>query len=114
MRAQRRLRSAWASAQTDQSSLCAQWVAKDSIFLHADSKHSDQTGQMPRLIRVFAGRTCHFVTFVMRWHNDTIVKYRETFYGRNTAHNLSGNEKILNKSALERNRHPQTHTEKLK
>ena len=33
--AQRRLRSAWASAQ---SSLCAQWVAKDPSFLHADSK----------------------------------------------------------------------------
>ena len=31
--AQRRLRSAWASAQSDQSSLCAQWTAKDSRFL---------------------------------------------------------------------------------
>ena len=30
------------------------------------SKDSDQTGQMPRLIWVFAGRTCHFVGFVMR------------------------------------------------
>ena len=28
-----------------QSSLCAQWVAKDSICLHADSEDSDQTGQ---------------------------------------------------------------------
>ena len=27
---------------------------------------SDQTGQMARLILVFAGRTCHFVDFVMR------------------------------------------------
>ena len=35
---QRRLKSAWASAQSDQSSLCAQWVAKDSSFLHADSE----------------------------------------------------------------------------
>ena len=25
---------------------------------------TDQTGRMPRLIRVFAGRTCHFVGFV--------------------------------------------------
>ena len=48
--AQRRLRSAWAYAQSDQSSLCAQWVAKDPRFLHADSEDSDQTGQMPRLI----------------------------------------------------------------
>ena len=35
--AQRRLRSVWASAQSDQSSLCAEWVAKDPRFLHADS-----------------------------------------------------------------------------
>ena len=33
-----------------QSSLCAQWVAKDPSFLHANSEDSDQTGQMPRLI----------------------------------------------------------------
>ena len=59
-------RSAWASAQSDQSLLCAQWVAKDPSFLHADSEDSDQTGRMPRLIWVFAGRTCHFVGFVMR------------------------------------------------
>ena len=55
--AQRRLRSAWASAQSDQSSLCAQWVAKDPSFLHTDSEDSDQTGRMTRLIWVFAGRT---------------------------------------------------------
>ena len=39
------------------SSLCAQWVAKDPSFLHADSEDSDQTGRMPRLIWVFAGCT---------------------------------------------------------
>ena len=44
-------------------SLCAQWVAKDPSFLHADSKDSDQTGQMPRLICVFAG--CTVFRFVM-------------------------------------------------
>ena len=48
-----------------ESSLGAQWVAKDPMFLHADSKDSDQTGRMPRLIRVFAGRTGN-VGFVMR------------------------------------------------
>ena len=37
------------------------------MFLHVDSEDSDQTGRMPRLIRVFAGRTRHFVGFVMRW-----------------------------------------------
>ena len=52
-----------------ESSLCAQWVPKDPSFLHADSKDSDQTGQMPRLIWVFAGCTCHFICFVIRWLN---------------------------------------------
>ena len=57
---QQRLRSAWASAQSDQSSLCAHWVAKVPMLLHANSEDqyliedSDQTGQMPRLIWVFA------------------------------------------------------------
>ena len=40
-----------------ESLLCAQWVAKDPSFLHADSEDSDQTGWMPRLIWVFAGHT---------------------------------------------------------
>ena len=40
-----------------ESSLCAQCVAKDPSFLHADSEDSDQTGWMPRLIWVSAGRT---------------------------------------------------------
>ena len=35
---------------SSESSLCAQWVAKDPSFLHADSEDSDQTGRMPRLI----------------------------------------------------------------
>ena len=43
-------RSAWSSTQSDPSSLCAQWVAKDPSFLHADSEDADQTGRMPRLI----------------------------------------------------------------
>ena len=40
---------------------CVQLVAKDPRFLHADSKDFDQTGQMPRLIWVFAGCSCHFL-----------------------------------------------------
>ena len=48
--AKSRLRSAWASAQSDQSLLCTQWVAKDPSFLYADSEDFDQTEQMPRLI----------------------------------------------------------------
>ena len=49
-----------------QSSLCAQWVAKDPSFLHVDSEDSEQTERMPRLLWVFAGRTCHSVGFVTR------------------------------------------------
>ena len=48
-----------------ESSLCAQWVAKDPSFRHVDSKDSDQTGRMPRLIWVFAWRTYYFVGFVV-------------------------------------------------
>ena len=39
-----------------ESLLCAQWVAKDPNFFHADSKDFGQTGRMPRLIWVDAGR----------------------------------------------------------
>ena len=74
--AQGRLRSAWVSAQSDQSSLCAQWVAKDPGFLNADSEDSDQTGRMPRLIWVFSGRTCHFAGFVMRRLISFVIKVR--------------------------------------
>ena len=48
-----------------ESSLCTPWIAKDQIFLRAVREDSDQTGWMPRLIWVFAGHTCHFVSFVM-------------------------------------------------
>ena len=54
------IRPAWS-----ESLLCVQWVAKDPRFLHADSEDSDQTGRMPRLIWVLAGRS-HFVCFVVR------------------------------------------------
>ena len=40
-----------------ESSLCAQWVAKDPSYLHADSEDADQTRRMPRMIWVFTGRT---------------------------------------------------------
>ena len=45
---------------------CAQWVAKDPSFLHADSEDSDQTGRVPRLIWVFAGRTLIFLVLSCR------------------------------------------------
>ena len=55
--AQRRLRSACIRPVWSETSLCAQWVAKDPRFLHVDSEDSDQTGWMPRLIWVFAWST---------------------------------------------------------
>ena len=48
-------------------------VATDPSFLHANSEDSDQTGRMPRLIWVFAGRKCHFVGFAIRWRNSCFV-----------------------------------------
>ena len=42
-------------------SLCAQWVAKGSVLLQADSETSGQSGRMHRLIWVVAGSTRHFV-----------------------------------------------------
>ena len=55
-----------------ESSLCTQWVAKDPMLLHADSKDSDQTGQMPRLIWVFAGRTAILLVLSCRGSNGLI------------------------------------------
>ena len=54
-----------------ESSLCTQWVAKDPGFLHADSEDSDQTGRMPRLIWVFAGRT--YTLLVLSWGSSTVT-----------------------------------------
>ena len=64
-----------------ESWLCTQWVAKDPSFLHADSEDSDQTGRMPRLIWVFAGRTVTLLVlscrgsywFVLMRNNFTIL-----------------------------------------
>ena len=65
MCAQQRFKSAWASAQSDHSSLSA-WRKLGSLPTHwAHSEDSDQTGWMPRLIWVFAGRS-HFVGSAMR------------------------------------------------
>ena len=64
---QRRLRSAWASAQSDQGLRCPhEEILGPSLPIERTVK-TDQTGRMPRLIWVFAGCTCHFVGFVVRW-----------------------------------------------
>ena len=47
-------------------SLLSAWRKLGSLATHwTHSQKSDQTRQMPRLIWVFAGHTCHFVGFVM-------------------------------------------------
>ena len=52
-----------------ESSLCAQLVAKDPSFLHVDNADSDQSGRMPRLIWVFAGRTATLLVLTCRsWY----------------------------------------------
>ena len=58
-----------------ESSLCALWVAKDPMTLHADGEDSDQTARMPRLIWIFARRTCHFAGFVVRRLKSVFVLY---------------------------------------
>ena len=62
---QRRLRTAWASAQSDQSLRCAlnRKLRAQAFFMQTGK--TDQSGLMPRLIWVFAGCTGHFVHFVM-------------------------------------------------
>ena len=50
------------------------------MLLRADTEGSDQTGWMPRLIRVFAGHTGHFVGFVMRQLHHAKTRYCEPTY----------------------------------
>ena len=57
--------------------VCAQWVSKDPSFLHTDSEDSDQTGRIPRLVWVFAGRTV--ILFVLSWGGSNLVLQTQTF-----------------------------------
>ena len=47
------------------------WKAEDANFLHADNEDSDQT-VMRRLIRVFVGRTCPKVRFLVLRRNELL------------------------------------------
>ena len=62
-----------------ESLLCTQWVAKDPSFLHADSEDSDQTGPMPRLVWVFAGRTLILLVLSCRGSSFYFVKNMTRF-----------------------------------
>ena len=67
--------SPW-GCDSDQSSLCAQRVAKDPSFLHADIEDSDQTGRMTRLILVFDGRTSLVLSCTGGGGSPTISRYQ--------------------------------------
>ena len=80
--AQRRLRSAWASAQSDQSLRCpheeslgpelpTERTAK--TLMH--SEDSDQTGRMPRLTWVFAGRTLTLLVLSCRGSSSVTIPH---------------------------------------
>ena len=68
--AERRLRSAWASAQSDQSSLSA-W--RKLGFLATHSAHSEDTDQTGRIWSVFAGRTLILLVFSCRGSNGSDI-----------------------------------------
>ena len=83
--AQRRLRSVWASAQSDQSLCCPheETLGPYSLATHwTHSKDSDQTGRMPRLIWVFDG--CTLILLVLSCHGSN----------RKSLHCLSGDGQI--------------------
>ena len=52
-------------AQSDQSSLCARWVAKDLSFLHADSEDWSDCADAQADLSIRWAHS-HFVCFVMR------------------------------------------------
>ena len=66
-----------------ESSLCAQRVAKDPSFLHADSEDSDQTWRMRRLIWVFAGRTLTLLVLSCRGSNIVWCNYLSNWLNHN-------------------------------
>ena len=65
MCAQRRLSLAWASTYSNQNLRCvlSGYLSTQAFFMR--SEDSDQTGRIPRLIWVFAGRTV--ILFVLTW-----------------------------------------------
>ena len=73
--AQRRLRSGWASAQSEPS-LCAQWVAKDPSFFHADSEDWLDWVDAQADLSLCWPHT-HFVGFVMSWLISMYLTWRQ-------------------------------------
>ena len=77
MCAQQKSRSAWSSTLQSESSLSA-WRNLGSLATHwAHSEDSDQTGQMPRLIWVFVGRTV--ILLVLSWGGSNVMSVSTEF-----------------------------------
>ena len=77
--AQWRLRPACASTQSDQSSLSAQWVAKDPSFLHVDSKDwSDWADAQADLSLLDTHSFCWFCHVVAHFMKTKIWPARDT------------------------------------
>ena len=100
--AQRRLRSVWASAQSDQSLRCPHEARKlGFLSTHlAHSEGSDQTGRMPRLIWVSAGRTVTLL--VLSWGGSYDNNYMEgktnltiPFYMTNIPETAKGDKQLI-------------------
>ena len=53
-------------------------MGSQGLFFHMDSEHSDQTGQMVRLIQVFAGCKHYFAGFVVLRLSDIVLPYSST------------------------------------
>ena len=71
----------------DQSTLSAQ-RNHESLASHlVTSESTDQTGQMPRLIRVFAGCTVNLVVFFVLWQLSS-SKWRKWAASRQNQHGL--------------------------
>ena len=73
--AQQRLRSAWASAQSDQSLRCPykEAVGPSLPIERTSNTLISRTGRMPRLIWVFTGWTSHFVGLVVLWLKSVLL-----------------------------------------
>ena len=67
-------RSAWASAQSDQSHRYLHDKLEPLATHWVHSEDSDQTGQMPRLIWVFAGRSV--ILLVLSWGGSHAISYK--------------------------------------
>ena len=75
------------------------WTAKTQISLGINSQDSDQTGRMPRLICVFAGRT--FILLVLSCHGSCQDVSVGSLYWQDLGiHTTQCNQDLVSKSKL--------------